>query len=105
MAASCRAGAKPAVGGPLERLQQHLPAQGAKAVLVAVIDQPPVAGRTLHGRGVAIGLRTFDGVTLDDEVIKSLDSIAARFLASTPYSLGRMSRIDSTLLRRTRTFA
>jgi hypothetical protein len=29
-------------------------------------------------------LRTFDGVSLDDEIIASLDSIAARFLAATP---------------------
>jgi hypothetical protein len=29
-------------------------------------------------------LRTFDGISLDDEVISSLDSIAARFLAATP---------------------
>jgi hypothetical protein len=42
-------------------------------------------------------LRTFDGVSLDDEVIAWLDGIAARFLASTPsfVSAGRPSAAPS----------
>jgi hypothetical protein len=35
-------------------------------------------------RETQLQLRTFDGVTLDDHVIASLDGIAARFLAATP---------------------
>ena len=45
--------AEPAVIGPLDGFQQGLPAQCAKAILVAVIDHPPVAGRAFHQRGVA----------------------------------------------------
>lgn len=45
--------AEPAVIGPLDGFQQGLPAQCAKAILVAVIDHPPVAGRAFQQRGVA----------------------------------------------------
>src|SRR5439155_5360281 len=47
-----------------------------------VLLRAPVQRLMLHETQLL--LRTFDGVTLDDQVIASLDSIAARFLASTP---------------------
>jgi hypothetical protein len=47
-----------------------------------VLLRAPVQRLMLHESQLL--LRTFDGVTLDDHVIESLDSIAARFLASTP---------------------
>jgi hypothetical protein len=51
---------------------------GARDVLL----RAPVQRLMLHETQLL--LRTFDGVTLDDQVIESLDSIAARFLAATP---------------------
>jgi hypothetical protein len=47
-----------------------------------VLLRAPVQRLMLHETQLL--LRTFDGVTLDDQVIGTLDSIAARFLASTP---------------------
>jgi hypothetical protein len=47
-----------------------------------VLLRAPVQRLMLHETQLL--LRTFDGVTLDDEVIASLDGIAARFLAATP---------------------
>ena len=39
---------EPTVIGPLDRLQQCLPTQRAKAILVGVIDHPPIASRAFH---------------------------------------------------------
>jgi hypothetical protein len=47
-----------------------------------VLLRAPVQRLMLHESRLL--LRTFDGVLLDDEVIRALDGIAARFLASTP---------------------
>src|SRR5690606_39675939 len=62
-------GAEPAVVGPLDRIEQRLPPERAKAVLVAVIHQPPVAARAFDERRMAsrppflIGrLRAHDGI-------------------------------------------
>jgi hypothetical protein len=51
---------------------------GAREVLL----RAPVQRLMLHESQLL--LRTFDGVTLDDQVIRWLDGIAARFLAATP---------------------
>lgn len=51
---------------------------GAREVLL----RAPVQRLLLHES--QLQLRTFDGVSLDDQVIASLDGIAARFLAATP---------------------
>src|SRR5690606_9318070 len=47
------AGQEPAVVGPLDRLQQRLPAKGPVSVLVAVVDHPPAAVGTFDHGGVA----------------------------------------------------
>ncbi len=47
-----------------------------------VLLRAPVQRLLLRER--QLQLRTFDGVSLDDEIIASLDSLAARFLAATP---------------------
>jgi hypothetical protein len=47
-----------------------------------VLVRAPVQRLMLHESQLL--LRTFDGVLLDDDVIKALDGVAARFLASTP---------------------
>ncbi|HZC72782.1 MAG TPA: hypothetical protein VE442_18940 [Jatrophihabitans sp.] len=47
-----------------------------------VLLRAPVQRLLLHDSQLL--LRTFDGVTLSDQVIAGLDGIAARFLASTP---------------------
>src|SRR5580698_8238724 len=39
---------KPAVVGPLDRIEKRLTSQGAKAVLITMIDHPPVAARSLY---------------------------------------------------------
>jgi hypothetical protein len=47
-----------------------------------VLLRAPVQRLLLHDSRLLI--RTFDGVTLSDQLIEALDGIAARFLASTP---------------------
>src|SRR3546814_16655482 len=44
---------EPAVIGPFDGIEQRLPAQGPIAVLIAVIDAPPVARRSLDQRRMA----------------------------------------------------
>ena len=46
-------GLRPPVGGPGERLKEHLAAKGTKAVLVTVVQQPPIARRALDRSGMA----------------------------------------------------
>ncbi|MDT4920282.1 MAG: hypothetical protein QOI15_1184 [Pseudonocardiales bacterium] len=47
-----------------------------------VLVRAPVQRLMLHESQLL--LRTFDGVLLDDELIRALDGVAARFLAATP---------------------
>ena len=44
---------EPAVAGPFDRFEQDLAAQRAVTVLVAMVDQPPVAGGAFDRGGVA----------------------------------------------------
>lgn len=66
------------VGAAEQELVERILRPSARDVLL----RAPVQRLLLRER--QLQLRTFDGVSLDDEIIASLDSIAARFLAATP---------------------
>ena len=66
-------GAKPAVAGPFHRVEQRLPAERAEAVLISVIDHPPVSRRPLHQRRVTARPPRLGGAPRpDDRVVRAI---------------------------------
>src|SRR3954454_1682579 len=88
-------GPRPAVAGPFDRVEQSLAAERAEAVLISVIDHPPVARRPLHQRSVTPRPPRLGGAgRAHDRVVRAilprtLDRLRAR---SDDHMPGRWSR-------------
>src|SRR5205823_7092007 len=66
-------GPKPAVAGPFHRVEKRLAAERAEAVLIPVIDHPPVARRPFDQRSVTARPPRFGGARgADDRVVRAI---------------------------------